>query len=156
MPIKVFISHKQEDEAKAKAISERLRTTHQIDTYLDVLDAVIGKSGEELAKYVRAQMGACTHLLAVVTPLTKQSWWVPWEIGVASEKDYPLSTYSTTSSLPEFLQKWPVLRNDQQLDVYAQAAKAGNRKRLLVEATVAQRSGTEEFYRVLRAGLAQY
>lgn len=159
MPIKVFISHKQVDAPQAKYIADRLKNVHQIDSYLDVIDSVINKTGEALADYIREQLGRCTQLLAVVSPATKDSWWVPWEIGVATEKDYPLATYGGSATLPEFLQKWPVLKNDQHLDLYAQASKAGDRafqgKRLLNEA-LAHRSGTQEFFRTLRGALGQY
>ena len=154
MTIKVFISHQQADSARASQISQRLRSYHQIDTYLDVIDPAIAKSGEALAAYVREQLGKCTQLLAVVSVVTRESWWVPWEIGVATEKNYPLATFGGAVRLPEFLHKWPVLKNDTDLDVYAAASKAAERqfasKRLLLEATAAQRSANEEFYRVLR------
>lgn len=159
MAIKVFISHQQADSPRATLISQRLRTLHQIDSYLDVIDPVIGKSGEALAEYVRMQMTKCTQLLAVVSAATKTSWWVPWEIGMATEKDFPLATFGGDTQLPEYLQKWPVLRNDTDLDSYAAASKAAERqfdsKRVLVEAAVAQRSATQEFYRVLRGRLGQ-
>lgn len=159
MAIKVFISHKLEDAGQAKAIADRLRIHHNIDSYLDVLDPVIGKTGEELAKYVREKMASCTQLLAVISPVTKESWWVPWEIGVASEKDYPLATYGGTASLPDFLKKWPVLKNEQHLDAYARASQQADRGRLLLERTVtastARKSATQEFYRSLRSQIGQ-
>jgi hypothetical protein len=160
MTIKVFISHKQEDALQARQIAERLRNNHAIDSYLDVLDPVIGKTGEELAKYVREKLSSCTQLLAVISPATKESWWVPWEIGVASEKDYPLATYGGAATLPDFLKKWPVLRTDQHLDAYARASHAADRDRLLLEksatASTARRSSTQDFYRTLRSSLGQY
>jgi hypothetical protein len=100
MAIKVFISHQRVDALQAKAIADRLRDRHQIASYLDVMDPVIDKTGEDLTQYVRAQLGTCTQLLAVVSPATKESWWVPWEIGVASEKDYILATYGGNTTLP--------------------------------------------------------
>lgn len=160
MPIKVFISHKQEDAAAAAAIEARLKTAHRIDCYLDVLDPSIGKTGEELARYVRDKLSSCTQLLAVVTAATKESWWVPWEIGVASEKEYPLATYGGTATLPDFLKKWPVLRSEQDLDAYARASLAADRERGVLEtramstASVRQ-AATREFYRSLRASLGQ-
>lgn len=159
MAIKVFISHKLEDAQQAKAIAERLRKVHQIDSYLDVLDPMIGRTGEELARYVREKLTSCTQLLAVISSATKDSWWVPWEIGVASEKDYPLATYGGTAALPDFLKKWPVLRNDQHLDAYARASQQTDRERLLLERTVtassARKSATQTFYRTLRSQIGQ-
>ena len=159
MAIRVFISHKLEDAQQAKAIADRLRNVHQIESYLDVLDPVIGKSGEELARYIRDKLATCTQLLAVITPATKESWWVPWEIGVASEKDYPLATYGGTVALPDFLKKWPVLKSEQHLDAYARASQQADRERLLLErtatASAARKSSTQEFYRSLRSQIGQ-
>lgn len=160
MAIKVFISHKQEDARKAKEIADHLWLRHNIDSYLDVLDPVIGKNGEELARYVRDKMGACTQLLAVITPITSESWWVPWEIGVASEKELPLATYTGARQLPDYMMKWPVLRNDQHLDAYANASKVADQERVLLERTVtastARHRTTQDFYRTLRKSLGQY
>lgn len=159
MPIKVFISHQQADSVRAAYVSSRLRNHHQIDTYLDVIDPAIAKSGEALVDYVHRKLGECTQLLAVVSAATKSSWWVPWEIGVATEKDLPLATYGGDTPLPEYLHKWPVLKTDAHLDAYAQASKTASRlydsKRMLVEAAVAQRNATQEFYRVLRSQIGQ-
>ena len=53
-----------------------------------------------------------------------------------------------------------VLKNDHHLDLYAQASKQADqeyvsKRRVLVEASAAQRSATKEFYRTLRGGLGQ-
>jgi len=157
--IKVFISHKLEDAGQAKLISDRLRNVHNVDTYLDVLDPTIGRNGEELAQYVRERLASCTQLLAVISPLTKDSWWVPWEIGVASEKEYPLATYGGAATLPDFLKRWPVLRNEQHLDAYARSSKSADSNRVLLERTVtastARKSATQDFYRSLRSQIGQ-
>ncbi|MGE8261615.1 MAG: toll/interleukin-1 receptor domain-containing protein [Stenotrophomonas sp.] len=160
MPIKVFISHQRADSALAQSIADRLRYRHTIETYLDVVDPVIGKNGEELAEYVRAQLSKCTQLLAVVSPATKDSWWVPWEIGIATEKEYPLATYGGNAVVPEYLWKWPVLRNDTHLDAYADASKLAdrhyaNKRSSLYESASAHHSSTKEFYRVLRSSIHQ-
>ncbi|NKJ71811.1 TIR domain-containing protein [Rhizobium leguminosarum bv. viciae] len=108
--IKVFISHQQYDSGLAAILASRLRQAHGIDCYLDVIDQDTRK-GEDLADHLRAEIGKCTQLLAVVSEKTKTSSWVPWEIGVATEKNFPLATYTGDNALPpEFLRKWPYLR----------------------------------------------
>lgn len=155
---KVFISHQQADSLAATWVAQRLHT-HRIDTYLDVIDPTIAGNGEALAAYVRTQLGKCTQLLAVVSSATSLSWWVPWEIGIATEKDFPLATYLNDASLPDYLKKWPVLRNARDLDAYAEASKAAQvlfeSKRVAEVASTAQRGATQEFYRVLRSRLGQ-
>lgn len=85
---------------------------------------------------------------------------MPWEIGIATEKDFPLATYAGGySTIPEYLRKWPYLRSATDLDMYVAASKAAAndfqiKRSYLVEATARSRS-TKEFYRVLKGSLGQ-
>lgn len=164
--MKVFISHKREDAEKARQIALRLKNYHSIDSYLDVIDPLIGThDGPELADHVQKQMDSCDSLLAVVSNSTAQSQWVPWEIGIATEKGFPLATYANTFlPLPEFLQKWPYLRSDAELDKYAKAVNqmigrsrttilAKNRTMDSVNESL--RPTTRDFYRNLKADLGR-
>jgi len=159
--MKIFISHQQADQVLASTIARRLATTHQIDTYLDVIDAQLAKAGEHIGDYLRREMGKCTQLIAVVSTNTKYSSWVPWEIGIATEKDFPLATYvGDQTTPPEFLQKWPVLKSVEDVDKYAVASNASTRaskseRGLLTEDSASRRSSTQEFFRTLRASLRQ-
>lgn len=158
--MKIFLSHQQTDSALALRISNRLRDLHQIDSYLDVIDSRLVNDGPALADLIRTQMAKCTQLLAVVSKETQKSWWVPWEIGVATEKDYPLATYTLDPpELPSYLRKWPFLRNDNELDIYATVSKAAQRRLLLEAATTTTASArlisTRQFYADLRARLNQ-
>ena len=117
--MKVFISHKKEDETTATDVFKTL-VARGHTPYLDVIDGNLAKSGDDLAHYIRMRLGECDSLIAVISEKTKDSWWVPWEIGVATEKDYPLSTYLTGyASPPEYLKKWPVLRTLTHLAEFA-------------------------------------
>lgn len=158
--VKVFLSHQSSDSALASRIAARLRLHHGIESYLDVIDPNFAKKGEDLALHIQTEMAKCTQLLAVVSEATRQSQWVPWEIGVATEKDYPLATFSAGSSLPpEFLRKWPYLRTDADLDAYARRSNAAERsyleKRRVLNEGVARVRSTSEFYSGLRADLGQ-
>lgn len=161
MPIKVFISHHSSDSAEAKRIRDHLLSRHAIDSYLDVIDPFIGRPGEELAEYLRGVMAKCSNLLAVVSPATKSSQWVPWEIGVAAEREMPLASYlSQVSIIPEFLQAWPRLHSLSDVDQYAAASRASEgtvlRKRadrLTEEAAL--RAGRTTFYEDIRKRLGQ-
>lgn len=121
--IKVFISHKKEDEEIAKRVWAQIVFMGE-DAYLDTIDSHLGKDGTELADYIRTQLGKCTHLIAVMTSNTPRSWWVPWEIGVATEKQRPLASYvSNSNDIPEYLRKWPYLKTMADLDQYIATAK---------------------------------
>jgi hypothetical protein len=164
--MKVFISHQQADSAKAAEVARHLKNRHGIDSYLDVVDPKIGShSGPDLADHVRAQMDTCDSLLAVVSYETAKSQWVPWEIGIATEKDFPLATFANTYlPLPEFLQKWPYMTSLAELDQYAYAVNkmaSNSRTSVLAKSysretfTQTNRATTREFYRNLRAGLGR-
>ena len=77
--IKVFISHQSADATTARLLASRLKVHHSIDSYLDVIDPYINRSGEDLAAHIQEEMGKCTQLLAVVSEATKASQWVPWK-----------------------------------------------------------------------------
>jgi hypothetical protein len=113
MTIKVFISHKKEDAEQAAAVAAHL-TADGLSVYLDVIDGQLGKSGPDLADYIRAQLDNCTQLLAVISSQTQASWWVPWEIGVATEKERFLASFvSGNATVPEYLAKWPLCEHAQ-------------------------------------------
>lgn len=157
---KVFISHKSQDAVIAKSIYDRLAYNHGIEAYLDVIDAALLKPGEDIAVHIQNEMGKCTQLLAVVSQATQGSWWVPWEIGIASEKDFPLATFvSGSADIPDYLKKWPYLRTTVDVDRYAAASKSADtnfvvQKRVLNEGVARFRS-TRQFYTDLKKSLGQ-
>ena len=164
--MRVFISHQRADTVRATQVAHHLQTVHGITSYLDVVDPKIGtQQGPELAEHVRKEMDACDSLLAVVSAETAKSQWVPWEIGIATEKDFPLATYADTQlPLPEFLQKWPYIRSQGDLDKYARAVKrmAGRSRSTVIAKSMSTESlkesmqaTTKDFYRHLRAELGR-
>lgn len=159
--MRVFISHQQADSQIASQIALHLKQRHDISSYLDVIDPFLQNSGQDLASHIRTQMANCTQLLAVVSFNTRHSQWVPWEIGVATEKNFPLATFANyTSEIPEFLQAWPYLRSLADVDSYAAASKAGQRAYIAKRATqlnetASLKAGTETFFKDLRQLLKQ-
>ncbi|GAA0273342.1 MULTISPECIES: toll/interleukin-1 receptor domain-containing protein [Methylorubrum] len=158
--MKVFLSHQKADSETAGIIATRLKLYHQIDVYLDVVDPNASTTGDDLGEYLRQQLSICTQLMAVVSAATKTSWWVPWEIGVATEKDYPIATFAGGyTTLPEYLRKWPYLQSMSDVDAYAEASKMAQRefknRRTYQTDSLARRSSTKDFYRVLRSSLRQ-
>jgi hypothetical protein len=159
--IKVFVSHKREDAQIAGQVAARLQF-NGLDTYLDVIDDALAKDGPELADHIRARMSSCTQLLAVVTRATQQSWWVPWEIGVATEKGHFLASFVAQQiDLPSYLVKWPYLRTITDVDLYAQESKRAESRlakslhtRDFAEGTT-RAAAARDFHRVLKSALRQ-
>jgi TIR domain-containing protein len=159
MAPRVFISHKQEDSTTAGAVAAYLRA-HGLDVYLDVIDVQLAKNGPDLADYIRGQLERCTQLLAVISSRTGSSWWVPWEIGVATEKERFLASFvADNSAVPEYLVKWPYLRTQSDLDIYIRESK---RAQFLVEDRIqkgdgatARLTGFRSFHSALKTSLGQ-
>lgn len=156
--MKVFVSHKKEDFVTAGAVSARLKTGGS-EVYLDVIDPE-ASTADDLAQHIRGQLDECTDLMAVISNKTQASWWVPWEIGVATEKNYPLATYAADSCpVPEYLKKWPYLRNMSDVDVYVrvrkQALQAVNERFLYKTASERRPLFVKQFHASLKAALGQ-
>ena len=157
----IFISHKKEDSAAALSVAEMLKQNGHT-YYLDVVDNYIHKGGDDLAAHIRNELGKCDCLLAVVSHATKGSSWVPWEIGVATEKDYPLGTYLIDNTSPlEFMLKWPVLRSRDHLVAFANALGHITSRTKSIELNErlasrdAKRSAVREFHEAVKKSTGQ-
>lgn len=121
--LKVFISHKKEDELAALSV-QRTLTNAGVEAYLDILDNTIDNDGEELTKHIKSKLRECSDVIVILSSNTKKSWWVPFEIGVASEKDMPIANYLVSyEKLPEYLEYWPRLKNQQDVVKYVETRK---------------------------------
>ena len=111
----VFVSHTTNDDNLADSVATCIRScglTAWVDSdYLAPHD-----DGPGMASKIKRVIGRSYCLLAIVTNATNSSWWVPFEIGVASERDRYLSTYGNPRlSLPSFLSVWPRVKDDIEL-----------------------------------------
>ena len=137
----VFISYRHTDRAHAMAINTRL-TQANIKTYLDVLDAE-SQTTEDITTVITRNITECTHLMAVVSEQTAQSWWVPFEIGEATISNRRICSYKIgPSALPLYLDKWPKLSGENDINFFIDAYR---------EEVVSKRSiGLESFSESVR------
>ncbi|MBA7531577.1 hypothetical protein ES705_23790 [subsurface metagenome] len=159
--IKVFISHIKQDSSYAKEIAQYLEYHDEVSCYLDVLDStLLSCGGDDLGEYFGERLSECTHLMAVLSETTKLSWWVPFEIGIATEKQYPISTFAIQfTDLPQYLKKWPYLQDETDLDEYVRIALS-TQPHIMVEglekiAASRRRLYTREFNENLKKALGQ-
>jgi hypothetical protein len=160
----VFISHRTADDAIARRVYDRLTNVHQIRCYLDDVDKEAGYANQtnRITALIVSRVRSCTNLLALVTPNTRGSWWVPFEVGVAREAPRMISSFTNLAQedLPEFLKEWPVLRGEGAIDTFAKYYKQQNDvvKRAFVEGRAPASEGTagvDTFHRQLKAALGQ-
>lgn len=119
----VFISYRHTDRSHAMAINQRLVQAN-IKTYLDVLDAE-SQSTDDITSVITRNITECTHLLAVVSEQTAQSWWVPFEIGEATISNRRICSFKTgISELPAYLDKWPKMTKYTEVDLFIAAYRS--------------------------------
>lgn len=140
--IQIFISHKKEDEEKAIELSDYIEEKFGFSTYVDVLDDKI-REYENVTERIVSQLRDSTHLLVVFSEHTKKSMWVPFELGVAYEREegigvyiYPDDPYRFTYyDLPEYLEEFPKMESYSGLNKYLNLIKEKpNKQKLLLEA----------------------
>jgi len=162
MPQKVFISHKDSDSITARQVAQRVKQ-NGLSVYLDVIDPALRKDGPDLADYLLERMSQCQQLIAVISRETQASWWVPWEIGVGSEKNFRMATYATQSAttVPEYLRKWPVLRSGGDIDTYCRTSQQSLAAQRILESrgnvstASIRKSASDSFHRNLKSALGQ-
>ena len=120
----VFISHRTKDDELARYVFRYLYYQNNIKCYLDDFDQFTDEAQRtnRITELILNRLEDCSHLLAIVTKNTEGSWWVPFEIGVARRAPRVISTFTSLErdDLPEYLNEWPVLRDDRGLNQYIQ------------------------------------
>lgn len=155
--MKIFISHKQEDKFTAQQIAGVLAQEH-VNFYLDTLDSTITGSGKELTEHIKNNLGTCTDILVVMSEKTKQSQWVPFEVGMATELELPTVTYLAANvSLPDFLDYWPRLRYYGDVSTYVSERRNATVHRVPIyehfDARAERKIDIPEFYSRLKQRL---
>ena len=101
--MKVFISHKNEDSALALAIQNAF-SKNGVQSYLDVLDSSITSGGKELTDHIKNNLNSCSDIIVVMSDSTKNSWWVPFEVGMSAQVDMPTASFLKSEVvLPSYL-----------------------------------------------------
>lgn len=158
--MKVFISHKQQDAFSANQIANELKALN-VDCYLDLLDPTMEKNGRELTEHIRNNLNQCTDIIVVMSDVTKHSQWVPFEIGMAAQKDMPTATFLMKDvSLPDFLEYWPRLKTPKDIRKYVEIKKK-IQQQIILEKSVGRGfyewrddvSETQKFYNELKKNL---
>lgn len=129
----VFISHKNKDSDAALKIGSYLKS-EGIETYIDVFDPAT-KTTEDITSLILDRLSLCTHLIAVVSENTKESWWVPFEIGAASEAARRICSYKkpyTYEELPQYLTKWPIMTSPEHMKLFVRNYRSDINKKSVI------------------------
>ncbi len=82
----LFISHRQKDDQEAMRVAY-IATKLGYNIYLDILDHRLHKISHSylIANRIEVALLNSTHVIALITPNTKGSMWVPYEYGRVKE-----------------------------------------------------------------------
>jgi TIR domain len=150
----VFISHKSIDKPEALNIASYL-LARGIQSYVDILDPQL-QTTDDITSMIVTRVRQCTHLMAITSANTISSWWVPFEIGVATDQDRRISTYTLeATNLPDYLKKWPILKNKAHLDQFIELYKR-DKVVALNESTMTRTiTSADNFHRSLKSRIGQ-
>ncbi len=106
----VFISHKSQDSEDAKAVADCIRS-YGIDVYIDLDDqglklASVTDDSAGIVEHIQKGLSVSTHLLALISDNTRDSWWVPYEIGYAKKANKKISSLllgNINDEIPDYL-----------------------------------------------------
>ena len=126
---RLFVSHRKDDEARARDVAT-LAQAEGFQVWLDVLDSQLqsaaqastGAPAEAFAIAVIIEMALlnCTHVIALITPRTPGTYWVPYEYGRVKDSS-PQSLRAAcwidqhVSYEPEYLELGVKTRSDDDI-----------------------------------------
>lgn len=139
----VFVSHRKVDVDSALRIAY-LACQEGFDYWLDVLDPALGglpgapwtptpeMSSAAIAGIIEMGLLNSTHVVAVMTPNTKGSQWVPYEYGRVKEPT-PVSPQAacwvsntlSPSELPEYLYLGTMLKSESDVQSWFRSERRG-------------------------------
>ena len=122
----VFISHKSEDKYVAEYVGNLLKNAG-VDIYLDSNDiglqqATREQNASKIVSHIEKALTTSTNILVLITEKTKESWWVPYEIGYAKKgkKDIASLLLKNVNDFPDYLEIEKKLRGLEDLKNYSQ------------------------------------
>ena len=125
-----------------------------------MLDDDISGDGKALTEHIKEKITKCTDVIVVLSENTKNSWWVPFEIGIATERNMRIANYLVSYiKLPDYLEYWPRLKSSGDILKYVETRKEVfveySRARNIYESfsRYSDASEIDEFYRRLKQKL---
>lgn len=126
----VFISHKSSDIDAAEAVAQYLMSNN-IDVYLDKMDVDLQKKTKEMnaqgiADSINKALKCSTHILVLVSDQTKESWWVPYEVGYSKKGEKGIASallVGYVDDFPDYLKIEETIKSPDEFKTYAQKLK---------------------------------
>ena len=140
----VFISHRSTDKIEAAVIAEYIKNCG-IDVYIDVDDkglqiATIKNDAHSIVNYIHNGISQSTHILVLISDDTRESWWVPYEIGYGEKSGKKIASMmieqDDVDAFPDYLKIVKRLFSVEDFIDYMKGLKRSqNRNVMLTENT---------------------
>ena len=100
----VFLSYRHCDQPVALNLAEELDKTG-LDVFIDFYDGNLDPADKNLDEALISAIKNSDTMVIIVSDETRESWWVPWEVGVSTPYGKPRAIYtsSLTEQLPIYL-----------------------------------------------------
>lgn len=144
----VFLSHKSEDKVSARKIADYLCDAG-IDYYLDELDdtlqqAALAKDPHAVTESIKKGIRESTHILVIVSAVTFDSPWIPFEIGFGhaaiGTQGHRLALLTLKNAadlpLPDFMRTAYDIKGTKSLNVYISSITGLNESLLKSETRI--------------------
>ena len=135
---RLFISHRKDDDDRARDVSA-LAQAEGFQVWLDVLDSGLQRAArastgtppdtQAIAEFIEMALLNCTHVIALITPRTPGTYWVPYEYGRA--KDSSLHSLQAACWIdhdvtyePEYLELGVKTRSDAEIRAWLRSELA--------------------------------
>ena len=112
----VFLSYRHKDQDVALTLAGELDRAG-VDVFIDFYDGTLDPADEHLDRALVSAIRNSDTMVIVVSDYTRQSWWVPWEVGVSTPYGKPRAIYSRglRESLPTYLSKLRLLKDHAEV-----------------------------------------
>jgi hypothetical protein len=132
----IFISHKKEDMLKARETANYIMDCG-VDVFFDENDPVLSSPETnndpiKVTNAINKALNRSTHMICIISDKTKESWWVPYEIGFVSKKT-PFSSENIRIilikdivKLPDYLFLAKKIETTKELDSFVKSASNAN------------------------------
>lgn len=125
---KVFVSYKLEDRDIRDIVVQKCQSAG-LNPYVDKDDDYVDGDREDLVEHLAAHIKNGHGVIVAVSDKTKDSWWVPLEVGIGYENDMPITawTESTTVYLPSYLERVRSTRYSERFVKWTRQVKSRHR-----------------------------
>ena len=116
--VNVFIFHQRNDKDIALKVQKKLEI-ERIKSFLDATDN--GHTGfKTVTEWIVTNLRKSTHILVVYTNNTKSSEWVPFEIGMAYEREEGIAIFDPQHIIgkPNYLNDLPIIPDMDSLKYF--------------------------------------